>query len=550
MNFFKTKLTKDNIQNVVVALGFFAVCVATQQMQTVAWNTGIIEFSRDILGVVMALILMTHYKWSDILKHRIPYIIWSVLGLVLCIIFTPRAIAEREEYLTADTIIIAAGIFLMGYCLIYTGINILINKYRPKFYLPLFVIWIVMLILMIFSKSDYWWPECYFILFLSYYLTEQTPEQRTNAVKGMINGIILAFVAIQAHSLLFRPYDIVRYMGNFCNPSNTAIFLCICLSAIFAKILFLTKENGSKVIKVICFLLAGTCYSFICMTVSRSGYLTVFVTTIFFLLAYCKVTEKKVFVKMGALLVLLFVTLMPMTYLAVRYIPTIHPHVLFYYQEGYSEERVHSWDERNSPKYVSFSELMDVVLGRFGAMLPRQDDLSEEKTTEAELISQPIESANVNPSDAVLSEDETSADKPETDPRKIPVLSEEEGKNPLTVRYTIYKWFFTHMTLRGMPYDEQGFQLLENYWVQHAHNIFLDYGINFGYPVMILYIVFIWWGIGRLVKYGIRTKSTEKLSCLLIALVPVVFGLFEYAWGAGMISTVALYWTFKEMINN
>lgn len=550
MNLFKTKLTKANIQNIVVALGFFAVCVATQQMQTVAWYTGILDFSRDILGVVMALILMTHYKWSDIIKHKIPYIIWSVLGLVLAIIFTPRAIAERGEYLTADTVIIAAGIFLMGYCLIYTGINILINKYRPKFCLPLFVIWIVMLVLMIFSKSDFLWPECYFILFLSYYLTEQTPEQRTNAVKGMINGIILAFVAIQAHSLLFRPYDVVRYKGNFCNPSNNAIFLCICLSAIFAKILFLTKENGRKAVKVICFLLAGACYSFICMTVSRSGYLTVFIVTIFFLLAYCKVTEKKVFIKMGALLVLLFVILMPLTYLAVRYVPTIHPHVLFYFQEGYSEKRVHSWDERNSPKYITFTKLMDTVLGRFGTLIPQQDDLSEEKTTETELTSQPIESANVNLSDAVISEDETSVGMLETDPDKIPVLSGEEAKNAFTVRYTIYKWFFTHLSLRGMPYDEQGFQLMEGYWVQHAHNIYLDYGINFGYPVMILFTVFIWWGIGRLLKYGIRAKSAEKLSCLLIALVPSIFGLLEFAWGAGMISTVALYWTFKEMFNN
>lgn len=550
MNLFNAKLKKLNIQNIVVALGFFTVCVATQQIQTVSLNTGIIDLSRDITGVVMALIIMSHYKWSDIVRHKTPYIIWSVLGIVLGIIFTPMAIVERGEYRTADTIIISVGIFLMGYCLIYTGINILINKYRPKFYLPLFIIWIVMLILMIFSRSDYLWPECYFILFLSFYLTEQTPEQHTNVIKGMLNGIILAFVAIQAHALLCRPYDRVRYCGNFCNPNNNAIFLCICLSAIFAKMLFLIKENGKKVVKVFYFLLAGACYSFIFMTVSRSGYLSVFIVTIFFLLAYCRVTEKKVFIKMGALLVLLFVTLMPITYLAVRYIPTIHPHVLFYFQEGYSEQRVHSWDDRNSPKYISFTELMNSVLGRFGASNPQQDALSEEKTTEEELVSQPIESVNDDFSDAVSSENETKVDMLETDPDKIPALSEEEAKSAITVRYTIYKWFFTHLSLRGMPSDEQGFQLAEDYWVGHAHDIYLDYGINFGYPVMILFIIFIWWGIGRLAKYGLRIQSAEKLSCLLIALVPPIFGLFEFAWGTGMISTVALYFTFREMFNN
>lgn len=549
MNLFKTKLTKVNIQNVIVTLGFFAVCVATQQMQTVSLNTGIIDLSRDITGVVMALILMTHYKWSDIVKHKIPYIIWSVLGIVLGIIFTPLAIVERGEYRTADTVIISVGIFLIGYCLIYTGINILINKYRPKFYLPLFVIWVVMLVLMIFSRSEYLWPECYFILFLGYYLTEQTPEQRTNVIKGMLNGIILAFVAIQAHALLCRPYDRVRYYGNFCNPNQNATFLCICLSAILAKILFVTKENRKKVVKVFYFLLAGTCYSFICMTASRSGYLTVFIVTIFFLLAYCRVTEKKVFIKMGALLVLLFVTLMPMTYLAVRYIPTIHPHVLFYFQEGYSESRVHSWDDRNSPKYISFPQLLNSVLGRFGSLIPQQDDLSEEKTTDVEMDSQQIVSDNIDFSDVALSEDETNAGMTETDPDKIPALSDQEAESPIRVRYTIYKWYFTHLSLRGMPHDEQGFQLTKSHWIQDTHDIYLDYGINFGYPVMILFIVFIWWGIGRLAKYGLRIQSVEKLSCLLIALVPPIFGLFEFAWGAGMIATVSLYLTFREMFS-
>ncbi|MCH5337373.1 MAG: hypothetical protein J1E03_01200 [Acetatifactor sp.] len=550
MNIFKSNLTKVNIQNIIVALGFFAVCVATQQMQTVSLNTGIIDLSRDITGIVMALILMTHYKWSDIIKYKIPYILWSVLGIVLGIIFTPMVIVERGEYRTADTIIISVGIFLIGYCFIYTGINIFINKYRPRFYLPLFVIWIVMLILMIFSRSDNLWPECYFILFLSFYLTEQTPEQRTNVIKGMLNGIVLAFVVIQAHALLCRPYDRVRYCGNFCNPNNNAIFLCICLSAIFSKILFLIKENGKKVVKVFYFLLAGVCYSFIFMTASRSGYLTVFIVTIFFLLAYCRVTEKKVFIKMGALLVLIFVTLMPITYLAVRYIPTIHPHVLFYFQEGYSEQRVHSWDDRNSSKYITFTELMNSVLGRFGAANPQQDALNEEKTTEAELASRPIESVNDDFSDAVPSENETKVEILETDPDKIPVLSDEEAKSAIKVRYTIYKWYFTHLSLRGMPNDEQGFQLAKGYWVGHAHDIYLDYGINYGYPVMILFIIFIWWGIGRLAKYGLRIQSAEKLSCLLIALVSPIFGLFEFAWGAGMISTVALYFTFREMFNN
>lgn len=537
----------------LVSLCILGVCIGTQQIQTVAWNTGIIEFSRDSLGVLMAVVLLTHYKWNDFVKYKIPYLIWSAAGILAGIILLPIAFERRLDFLKADTIVIALGIFLMGYCIIHTFISFFLEKYRPKFYLPLFIIWSAMLILMIFSKSDSLWPECYFVLFLCYYLTPQTPAQRKNVAMGLVNGMILGYVLIQAHSLLCRPYDRVRYQGNFCNPNNNCLFLCLCLAAILAKILFLTKENGNKILRIFYFLLAGTCYSFICMTISRSGYLTAFVVTFFFLIAYCRIRAKKIFIRMGILLVSLFVVMLPVTYLAVRYIPTIHPHVLFYYQEGYSETYVHSWDKWDSEKYVTFPQMLNAILGRFEILKNSYDNLSG-NSAETAPAPESMETAPV--SDPVsapapitaLSDAETAPAEAQITPDRIPILSDEELENTLLVRYTIYHWFFSHLSLRGMPYDEQGLQVGKDYWVQHAHNIYLDYGINFGYPVMILFTVFIWWGIGRLFRRGVKTANMEKLAYVLIALIPPVFGLFEFAWGVGMISTVAFYLTFKEMV--
>lgn len=550
MHLIKKLSTKLNVQSMAVSLCIFAVCIGTQQMQTAAWFSGIIEFSRDSLGVLMAIILFTNYRWNDFKKYKIPYIIWSVLGIILGVIFTPMVIAKREEYLKADTIITVLGIFLMGYCIIHTVISLFVEKYRPKLYKPLFIIWVIMLLLMIFSESEYLWPECYFVMFLSYYLTEQTSTQRTNTIKGLINGIVLGFVVIQAHALLCRPYDRIRYYGNFCNPNHNCMFLCICLAGILAKILFLTKDNRGKIVKIFYFLLAGVCYSFICMTMSRSGYLAVFVVTIFFIIAYCRIKGKIVFIRTGLLLVLIFVVSMPMTYLAVRYIPTIHPHVLFYYQEGYSESRVHSWDERDSEKYVTFEQLIQSIFGRFEKTKETYDDFRSEEVSEEELHSLKIASNAANFPEAAFLYVAANADKSELNPDKIPALTREEARNAFTVRYTIYKWYVSHLSLRGMPFDEQGFQLTEDHWIQDTHNIYLDYGINFGYPVMILFTVFIWWGIGRLTKYGVKGRDVEKLSCLLIVLVPPIFGILEFAWGAGMISTVAFYLAFREMFTN
>lgn len=549
MKILKKVFPEVNTQSFIISLCFLVVCIGTQQIQSNSWNSGMIELFRDSLGVSMAVILFTHYKWSDFVKYKIPYLVWTVLGLALGVILVPLAIVRRLDFLLADTIVIALGIFLMGYCVIHTAISFIVEKRRPKFYRPLFSLWIVMLALMIFSRSSYLWPLCYFVLFLTYYLTEQTPSQRSNVINGMVNGIILGYIAVQAHALLCRPYDRLRYVGNFCNPNHNCMFLCMCLTAVLAKILIVAKKGARKPDRIFYFLMAGTCYSFICMTMCRSGYLATFILTLFFLAAYCKVREKKVFFRTGLLLVSVFVVMLPTTYLAARYIPTIHPHVLFYFQEGYSEDRVHSWDPRDSEKYVKFKDVLNGIFGRIGNLKNSWESLSdvsvETETENMDSMALAFNSANFLA--AAMSTSGFNPQGEEGNLNKIPALTPMEAGNSLVVRYTIYKWYFTHLSWRGMPYEEQGFQLTEAHWIQDTHNIYLDYGINFGFPVMILFTIFIWWGIGRLTRKGMVSGEYEILTCLFIALIPPIFGLFEFSWGTGLLSTVAFYLAFKEM---
>lgn len=543
------------MQKWIVAMCFFVICIGTQQMQTQKWDSGRIELFRDALGCLMPIIIFTNYKWSDIKKYKAPYIIWGVLGLVSGAILTPWITFQRASFLLADTIVLVLGIYLTGFCLIHTYIRFFVEKYRPQFFLPLFGIWMVMMVWMVFSRSNYFWPECYLVLFLCYYMTEQTAAQRRNVLKGAMNGIVLAYMAIQAHALLCRPYDRPRYYGNFCNPNHNCMFLCICLAAILAKILIATKEQAKKIWLVFYFLLASTCYSFIFMTGCRSGYLAVFVMTLFFLIAYCKLKARWIFIRTGMLLVALFIVMMPLTYLAVRYIPTVHPHVVFYFQEGYSEARVHSWDDRNSDKFISFETMLNSVLGRFSTLESAYENLFG-AVSAPEIVSEDyrlVSNSGVIPISILTAVNtqglgNTENTLLEKDPDKIPALTAAESSNALVVRYTIYNWYWTHLSLRGMPYDEQGFQLTADHWIQDTHNIYLDYGINFGWPAMVLFTVFIWWGIGRLTWKGLKTGEVEKFIALLFVIVPPVFGMFEFAWGAGTISTAVFYLCFKEII--
>lgn len=523
MKTLKKWMNEQNRQSSIVALCIMLICIGTQQMQVTKWDWGIYEVARDSLGIFMAIILFTHYKKEDFIKYKIPYIAWTVLAVILSAIFVPIAMVERYYFEKGSNIILAIGITLMGYCIIHTFITFFIEKRRPRFYLPLFLIWITMMAWMICSESEYLWPECYFVLFLCYFLTEQTPTQHTNVMKGIVNGLVLGFIVIQGHAILVRPYDIIRYEGNFCNPNHNCLFLCFCLAGILAKIIYLAKENQTKLRKKY-FLLAGICYSFIFMTMSRSGYLAMAAITIFFLIAYCNVTGKKIFIRTGLILVSLFIATMPLTYIAVRYVSAIHPYTQLWFADGYYG-RVHHWEPWDSDKYVDIEEFADAFLGRFQNLA--DSDVSSIAETESKIS----ESFSGFEGD------------------NIPALTTEaEYNNPYVVRYTIYKWYLTHLSLRGMPYDEQGFQLYEGHWIQDTHNIYLDYGINFGWPAMILFIIFVWWGIVRLTRQGLRTSNPEKWAALLIILTPPIFGMFEFAWGAGMIYTVAFYLAFREII--
>lgn len=73
------------------------------------------------------------------------------------------------------------------------------------------------------------------------------------------------------------------------------------------------------------------------------------------------------------------------------------------------------------------------------------------------------------------------------------IFKEKGIPSALVARKTIYQQYFKNLNLWGHPYEEQGFQMTPTYWVGHAHNIYLQYGTDFGIVVMFLFILLILW---------------------------------------------------------
>lgn len=503
-----------SVRRLVYALCFLLFCVIDQRMKSDAG----MEVFRDLTGVGMAVIIMTHYRLEDFRKWKIPYLIWTAAWIV----GTPIAFYYTSVAATlADWLVIALDVVLFGYILIHTIISVVIEEKRPKLNLKYGAVWFVMMVLMILSRSTYIWPFCYLVMFGCFYLTDFTKEEKNELFQGMLDGIILGFFAIQGYCFVFRPYDVVRYRGAFTNCNLNAMFYLIILAAVFAKIIYVTRTNGSKWTKLYYWVGAGVLLSLEIMTIGRIGWITAFVLSI----AFCVFLKRHQIAKRAwrnlLALMICVVIMFPVTFSAVRYLPPVFHHPVWFWGE-YSERLVHSWDPWNSEKYIDIDEFFEAAVGRV-------------RNSIQTLIEHSPFLMKVNAAGTYSTDME-------------PILDNEQKEDFFLIRTNIYKYYFQHLNMRGHPYEEQGFLLHKNYWVPHAHNIFLQYGTDFGVPVMILFAVLIIWGailLGRQYKQqGLETDA----GFWMFLLVSVIFGLFEYSWGTGSLSTLMMFIAWREVV--
>lgn len=181
----------------------FLFCLIDQRTKTGSGLDGAIETFRNMVGVLMAVIIMSHYKWEEVMAHKIPYVIWTVIGLTAGILFI--ALGQPLAYYVNGRVMVGLDVLLFGYVAIHTVISVLIEKKYPKLNKRMLGLWAVMMLLMIFSKSDYIWPWCYFIMFGCFYLTDFTAEEQEDMYQGIMNGVILAFLHSRDIAAYFDP---------------------------------------------------------------------------------------------------------------------------------------------------------------------------------------------------------------------------------------------------------------------------------------------------------------------------------------------------------
>ena len=93
----------------------------------------------------------------------------------------------------------------------------------------------------------------------------------TELLKNYTTGIYLSFVAFISYCLMFRPYDITRYKGAFCNANMCGLYLVVvCTIALCNLPNKFSKKDFSKYF--LHWSVFGISFGFIMLTISRTAF--------------------------------------------------------------------------------------------------------------------------------------------------------------------------------------------------------------------------------------------------------------------------------------
>jgi len=243
------------------------------------------------------------------------------------------------------------------------------------------------------------------------------------------------------------------------------------------------------------------------------------------------------FMRSGVILVLCACLTFPLCFSAARYLPPVFHHPVWFWGE-WAESKVHSWDKWDSEKFVDIDEFMDAALGR---IVDSVTDLLGYSPTVMR-----VQAMEVQPAQAEGME--TQAEVVQNASTQESALTYEQFEDSYLVRKTIYQHYISRLNLLGQPYEEQGFRMTPTYWIGHAHNIFLQYGTDFGIPVMIMFAVLIVWAAICFTRRIYKGCNEVWVGSLLFLLVPAVFGMLEYSWGVGSVTILLLFVVWRKVI--
>ena len=516
-------MKNKKVLKILFTFCFVALCLINWAKVTLDGRTQMT--AANLTGAVVAIIILCSFEFKSFLKP--VYVLW----VLVCIIIVPIAYKEalKTHPYQGQTLTTCINLAICGFVVIRVITELIGKKKFPNIRKSFFIGWVLLIAWMIISVNEDIWPIWFGILIGAYYLVDYDRADIDIFFRSAVDGTIIGFFILQGAALLFRPYDSIRYLGIFNNPNMNGLFIGISYAAFLSKWYILKKDDKNIVSRVILALFSGAMFGFSFFTESKATIATMVFETIPFIILVIKDSKNKIFgfIKYGCILLIIGLISIPIDYLAIRYLPTVHLHPIFYEAE-YSEEKVLPGESRDSEKYITFEEAIDASFGRLFYMIKRPKSISSKWGFTL-----------------VAYADELQADEP------VFLYTEEEyseGVKPFDMRYRIYKSYIDRLNIWGHQNNYEWTPVHKEFYSSHSHNFFIQMAFLYGIPVGILFIAMVAayvYGIVGLIRNGEDEKACI-ISCFIIGV--IVFGMVEENWMLGQMHITLFFLLFREIV--
>lgn len=475
--------------------------------------------STNLTGAVMAVILFSAYPPKEFLKP--VYMIYSAVSIAAlagawCWWLQNQAAIYPGVLLTA-----VLNIWLLGIFVIKMFLDVVIHKTKRLRFCKLEIAAAVMLLCMLLSVNEDIWPGWYLVMFGLFYHTEYSREDMNEMKEGMLDGIIVSFFLLQGAAFVFRPYDEVRYNGIYANCNVNACFYGIVWLAFLIRMYAIRKAKDKKWKEVLCFLFAGALTAFVLITGCRTSMLAMISAGFFYVIfADFRDLKDKAGRFLGKLILHVAVVCLslPVVFVAVRYLPPVFHHPIWYDGE-YRVQRVHSFDPWDSEKYISWEECSDMVAGRLKTVMKMIFGEEQAAVMTVHASSPAGEGERIHPVDSSIE-----------------------------VRLNFWKFYMQNGNLRGHS-NEEGHDLPDysGRYIWHSQNVFVQYWYYYGIPAAILFLAVCGALIVTCIK-RIMTGQDNALICLLFVVFWLMYGMAESVWYPGQMAFFLVFFTPKFLL--
>ena len=524
------KLVKiDHLKICFYFICFFIFCICDQRIGSASGEIQLV--CPNIVLIVLSCISLSHYPLSSF--RRLPFLVLSLvcaIGATLVLYLEWPKTYYHYQLLSG---VIAA--ILYCFVLMQTVFAILSRKSLPHSinHSGLGIL-SLLLVLMLLSRHDRYIGALLCLSVVLIYLTDFTAQECEWMLKALGGAVLTAFFVLQGLAFVFRPYDMLRYLGMYANTNMNALLYQTAYCVFLGNFCILEVKKTHPLLKWGSFSFACSMWSFVLLTMCRSAILGMAAAT----LLGCGITlwkqrgkrlQKGLVYVCGMILV--SVLSFPIVYGAVRYLPPVFHHPIWFMTE-YSEDKGHSWDPYDSEKYTDWRDVLQENFGRIFTNITVSKTSSRVDSQFLPLLTAvqfyPVSAAQ----EATMP----------PEPTPSPGGGTPSGSKSITTRFTIYQQYLSRLNLWGHADSENGVQVRETYFAPHAHNVVLQYAFNYGIPAGLVFLIYLVVSGIHLLSACIRDKAnTPFLVALLLFASIAVFGMTELIWRYGQLSHTLLF---------